>query len=74
MSEADYDIRNYADRARRQVLGRATRTLQDLHNTSYHTKSTFNDFLSFNEYISNVASLRLREILSIILPAPRQRI
>ena len=29
MSEADYDIKNYADRARRQMLRRTTRTLQD---------------------------------------------
>ena len=44
MSEADYDIKNFADRARKQMLRRTTRTLQDLHNTSYHT---INDFLSF---------------------------
>ena len=55
LDEAEYDMKNYADRGGRySPKAEADNTLQDLHNFSYHTKAKFNNcFIIYSKYFQS---------------------
>ena len=62
MDEAEYDMKNYADRGEcypPQPSASADNTLRDLHNSSYHTKAEFNNcFVIHSKYFQNSKNIQ----------------
>ena len=62
MDEAEYDMKNYADRGGcypPKPKAEADNTFRDLHNSSYHTKAEFNNcFIIHSKYFQSSKNIQ----------------